>query len=161
MTKHKAQKQPRTALFLGAGASAAFGLPVTSAIFPYIRNNLVSRTLFPTDLNPKRERAKMDRLHGYLSKLLPAIFEQDIELPLITDVLSLIDLLLSTGEIGIPMVSTNDMEDFRTLLVQAIVELIAKAGNDPLEQVSGPPDGLGFEHAGRRGNAAYHDFHQL
>jgi hypothetical protein len=131
MPKRKAQEQPRTALFLGAGASAAFGLPVTSAIFPFIRDNLLSRTLFPTESNPKRERAKMDRLHGYLSKLLPAVFEQEIELPLITDVLSLIDLLLSTGEIGIPMFSANDMEEFRMLLVQAIVESIEKAGNDP------------------------------
>lgn len=131
MSRLKIQEQPRTALFLGAGASAAFGLPVTSAIFPFIRKNLLSRTLFPTQSNPKRERAKMDRLHGYLSRLLPAMFEQEIELPLITDVLSLIDLLLSTGEIGIPMVSANDMEDFRTLLVQAIVESIEQAWNDP------------------------------
>jgi NAD-dependent SIR2 family protein deacetylase len=127
----KPKTHPRTVLFLGAGASAAFGLPVTSAIFPYIRNNLLSRTLFPTESNPKRERAKMDRLHGYLSTFLPAVFEEDIELPLITDVLSLIDQLLSTGEIGIPMVSTNDMEDFRTLLVQAIVETIEAARSDP------------------------------
>jgi hypothetical protein len=131
MSRQKVQGQPRTALFLGAGASAAFGLPVTSAIFPFIRSNLLSRSLFPTESNPKRERAKMERLRGYLTSFLPAMFEQEIELPLITDVLSLIDLLLSTGEIGIPMISADEMEDFRTLLVQAIVESIEQAWGDP------------------------------
>lgn len=120
------RKHKQTVLFLGAGASAAFGLPVTSAIFPHIREGLLSNTLFPLESNPKRERAKMNRLRDYLSKLMPAVFEDDVEVPLITDVLSLIDLLLTTGEIGIPMVSTNDMEDFRTLLLQAIVETIEK-----------------------------------
>lgn len=73
----------------------------------------------------------MDRLRKYLGKLLPAVFEDNVELPLITEVLSLIDQLLSTGEIGLPMVSTNDMEDFRGLLVQAIGEVIEKGGDNP------------------------------
>jgi hypothetical protein len=120
------RKTNQTVLFLGAGASAAFGLPITSAIFPHIREGLLANTLFPLESNPKRERAKMNRLRDYLSRLMPAVFEEDVEVPLITDVLSLIDLLINTGEIGIPMVSTNDMEDFRTLLLQAIVETIEK-----------------------------------
>lgn len=124
MSKHR--KKTRTVLFLGAGSSAAFGLPVTSAIFPDIRKGLLSRKLFPLESNPKRERAKMNRLRGYLGKFFPAVFEEGVELPLITDVLSLIDLFLSTGEIGIPKVSSDDMEDFRALLVQAIVESIEK-----------------------------------
>jgi hypothetical protein len=124
------RKQTQTVLFLGAGASKAFGLPITSAIFPHIREGLLSNTLFPLESNPKRERAKMNRLRDYLSKLMPAVFEDDVEIPLITDVLSLIDLLLNTGEIGIPMVSTNDMEDFRTLLVQAIVGSIERGWSD-------------------------------
>ena len=53
--------------------------------------------------------------------------EDDIELPLITDVLSLIDLLLTTGEIAVPMLSTEEMEDLRTLLEEAIIHAIESA----------------------------------
>ena len=124
-------KQTRIVLFLGAGASAAFGYPITSGIFPRIREGLLSRTLFPLESNPKRERAKMERLRKYLRKLLPAFFEAETELPLIIDLLSLIDLLLSTGEVVVPMFSAQEMEDFRTLLDQAIIEAIERGSDRP------------------------------
>jgi len=124
-------KQTRRVLFLGAGASAAFGYPVTGQIFPRITEGLVSRTLLPLESNPKRDRAKMNRLREHLEALLPAVLEDDIELPLVTDVLSLIDLLLSTGEVAVPMLSTKEMEDFRALLEEAIVETIERGSDDP------------------------------
>jgi hypothetical protein len=74
--------------------------------------------------NPKRERAKMQRLRAHLLRLFPSIFEETIELPLITDLLSLVDLMLSTEEVLLPMVSAAAMQDFRTLLEQAILEVI-------------------------------------
>lgn len=127
----KRLKTTQIVLFLGAGSSAAFGYPITSQIFPRIREGLLSRTLFPLESNPKRERAKMNRLEQYLNKLLPAFFDEEVELPLITDVLSLVDLLLSTREIAVPMFSLKEMEDFRTLLEQAIIETINKKSNHP------------------------------
>jgi hypothetical protein len=108
-------------LFLGAGASKVFGYPLTSGILPYIRAGLEDGSLLPLESNPKRERAKMKRLREHLETLLPAFFDDDIELPLITDVLSLIDLLLTTGEVAVPMLSTEEMEDLRTLLEEAII----------------------------------------
>ena len=120
-------KAKSSALFLGAGASAAFGYPLTGDILPHIRAGLNDGTLFPLESNPKRERGKMKRLRGHLGTLLPAFFEDDIELPLITDVLSLIDLLLTTGEIAVPMLSTEEMEDLRTLLEEAIIHAIESA----------------------------------
>jgi NAD-dependent SIR2 family protein deacetylase len=120
-------KAKSSALFLGAGASAAFGYPLTGDILPHIRAGLNDGTLFPLESNPKRERGKMKRLRGHLGTLLPAFFEDDIELPLITDVLSLIDLLLTTGEIAVPMLSTEEMEDLRTLLEEAIIHSIESA----------------------------------
>ena len=98
---HKGEAARRV-LFLGAGASAAFGYAVTGQIIPRTTEGLVSRTVLPLESNPKRERAKMNRLREHLEALLPAVLEDDIELPLITVVLSLIDLLLSTGEVGRP-----------------------------------------------------------
>jgi hypothetical protein len=115
-------------LFFGAGASKTFGYPLTGEILPRIRERLRSRELFPVASNPKRERAKMARLEDYLTQLMPAFFKHDY-LPLITDVLSLIDLLLSTKEVAVPMMSDKQLEDMRTLLEQAIVEAIT-TGND-------------------------------
>lgn len=120
----RAQTSKRTVLFLGAGASAAFGYPVTSAILPRIRASLDAGTLFPVASNPKRERAKMQRLRSHLLALFPSIFEETIELPLITDLLSLVDLMLSTEEVLLPKVPAAAMQDLRTLLEQAILEVI-------------------------------------
>ena len=119
----------RTVLFLGAGASAAFGYPVTSAVLPRIRAGLADGSLLPLESNPRRERAKMRRLREHLERLLPAFFEDGVELPPITDVLSLIDLLIDTGEVAVPMFSTAEMQDMRTLLEEALIESI-EAGGD-------------------------------
>jgi NAD-dependent SIR2 family protein deacetylase len=120
-----------TVLFLGAGASAAFGYPTTSAILPGIRDGLNSGDLLSKASNPKREQAKMDRLREHLERLLPAIFDVKIQLPLITDVLSLVDLLISTGETAVPEMSASQLEDFRALLEEAIIEAIDAAPGAP------------------------------
>lgn len=73
----------------------------------------------------------MNRLRLHLETLLPAVLDEDVELPLITDVLSLIDLMLSTGEVAVPMFSTAKMEDLRALLEEAIVETIEPGSDDP------------------------------
>jgi hypothetical protein len=122
--------QERIVLFLGAGASAAFGYPITSRLFPSIRQGLLSKTLFPLESNERRERAKMRRLTGHLERLLPAVWDESIELPLITDVLSLVDLLLTTGETAVPMMTTADLEDFRTLLEEAVIQTIEAGSGD-------------------------------
>jgi NAD-dependent SIR2 family protein deacetylase len=119
-----------TVLFLGAGASAGFGYPTTSMILPHIRKGLDSRTLLTLESNPTRERAKMRRLRGHLEALLPAIFDEGLELPLITDVLSLVDLLLETGETAVPLMTTSELEDFRALLEEAIIEAIEAAPDE-------------------------------
>jgi len=70
-TVHVAKSKPprSVALFLGAGASAAFGYPVTSRLLPLIREKLQSKALFSLASNPGRERAKMRRLRAYLERL--------------------------------------------------------------------------------------------
>lgn len=122
--KTAAKSHPETVLFLGAGASAAFGYPVTSQILPRIRAGLQSGDLFPTESNPRREREKLARLREYLQGLLPAFFEQDVVFPLVTDVLSLIDHLLAGDETAIPTWTQAQLRDCRTLLEQAIIETI-------------------------------------
>ncbi|MGI9067687.1 MAG: hypothetical protein ACR2HX_14980 [Pyrinomonadaceae bacterium] len=85
-------------------------LRLSGKIFPRIRERLLQKTLFPTESNPKRERDKMDRLRQYLTLLMPTFFEPATPLPLITDILSLLDLLLTTGEVAIPMFSRQPDE---------------------------------------------------
>jgi hypothetical protein len=123
-------------LFLGAGASKSFGRPLTSELFPRIREGVRSpkAKLFPTESNPKRERAKMKRLEAYLERLLPAVFDVK-ELPLITDVLSLVDLLLVTGEPALPKLTANQLEDLRALLEEAIIHAIEQGSRH-----TEPPD---------------------
>ena len=72
----------RIVLFLGAGAWAAFGYPKTSDIFPRIRAGLRERTLFPLESNPRRERAKMNRLTEHLEKLFPSVWDEELEIAL-------------------------------------------------------------------------------
>jgi hypothetical protein len=119
----------RVVLFLGAGASKDFGYPLTSEIFPTIRDELPKHELFPLASNRKRELAKTKRLTDYLTRLLPSVFDEDVTLPLITDVLSLVDLLLETGEVALPKMSTAELEDLRTLLEEAVIQVI-DAGHD-------------------------------
>jgi len=125
----------RVVLFLGAGASKDFGYPLTSEIFPTIRDELPHNELFPLASNRKRELAKTERLTDYLTRLLPSVFDPDVTLPLITDVLSLVDLLLETGEVALPRMSTAQLEDLRTLLEEAVIQVIdaghAQARTDP------------------------------
>lgn len=122
--QRKTTEDTRTVLFLGAGASAAFGYPVTSGILPRILRGIEAGTLFPVASNPRRERAKMKRLRDHLTGLFPSIFEPGMELPLITDLLSLVDLMLSTEEVLLPLVTREQLQDLRTLLEQAILEVI-------------------------------------
>jgi hypothetical protein len=120
----RSKKQLRKVIFLGAGASKGFGYPITREILPEIRARLNAKNLFPVETNPKRERAKMRRLTDYLGTLFPAFFEEHTVLPLVTDVLSLIDHLLAADETAIPKWTTRELQDCRKLLEQATIETV-------------------------------------
>jgi NAD-dependent SIR2 family protein deacetylase len=128
--RKRAQPAPpeRTVLFLGAGASKDFGYPLTGELFPLIRERLRTKKLFPLLSNRPRESAKMQRLTDHLEQLLPAVWDESIQLPLITDVLSLVDLLLTTGETAVPRMTAAELQDFRTLLEEAVIQTIESSG---------------------------------
>jgi hypothetical protein len=143
-------------LFLGAGASAAFGYPVTSQILGVIRDRLLSETLFtdrhekeldekgtaelawqltrgkphvqvfPDDLDSRGAADLMALLRQRLRILLPGIEEVRDQLPLITDVLSLIDHLLTSGDVCSPRFLPKYMEELRELLERAIMAVLEK-----------------------------------
>lgn len=115
----------RTVIFTGAGASAAFGYPTTRDLLPSIRESLRNGDAFE-GIEPSKK--KNDELHELLCEMLPG-FEtiEAAQLPLITDVMSLVDISLQQGLALIPRRSQQDMTHFRRLLEEAIFHDIGEA----------------------------------
>lgn len=81
----------RTVVFVGAGASRACGYPVTSEILPEILRQLDQKKFGDEHID-----AHAPRLRKFLKKLLP--HRGSKALPQITDLLSVIDHCLESGE---------------------------------------------------------------
>jgi hypothetical protein len=119
----------RTVLFLGAGASRPFGFPMTAEILPEILRRLRERSLF----RPRRRgrtrapgASAHDELHDLLSRFVPALFDTGVEPPLITDLLSLVDHLLTAGNAPQPDLDLASLDRLRALLERAIAEVLAE-----------------------------------
>jgi hypothetical protein len=108
----------RTVIFTGAGASAAFGYPITRELLPSIRKSLIAGDAFE-GIEPSKQ--KNQDLRKFLGQMLPG-FEKVAakHLPLITDVMSLVDISLHQGSALIPRRTQQDMAYFRRLLEEAI-----------------------------------------
>lgn len=106
----------RTAVFLGAGASKAFGFPLTSDLFPNIRADLRCGTAFGRGT---KARDKNARLHAFLEAMLPG-YAAAGTLPLITDVLSLVDHAVLGATVPLGRAFAGGMREFRALLEEAI-----------------------------------------
>ena len=110
------------AIFLGAGASKSFGFPLTSEVLPRVRSRLRAKQLFDGISGDKRQES---RLRSLLKCLLPGIDEiEDKNLPLITEILSLVDYSLLSASVSSKALSRNDLEELRRLLERAIVETL-------------------------------------
>ena len=115
----------RTVLFLGAGASAPFGYPLTKAIFTLIEARLRTKQLFSRNPTAFPHAADdEERLLRYLDDFLPGCREKDVELPPITDVLSLIDHLLLAQNVPLLKFRSQAVREFRELLERAILEVL-------------------------------------
>ena len=121
-----------TVVFLGAGASKAFGFPLTSDILPELRRGLRESTLFGG-----RDAAHVEQLNAFLTDIFPGFHTlPDDELPLITDVLSLIDYSIHTLSAPAPKREVNGLIEFRLLLERAIADAVSKW---PYEEGKEPP----------------------
>lgn len=119
----------RTAIFMGAGASAAFGYPLTGQLFPAIREDLRKGVAF----REMGSRSKNDELEQLLWGMLPG-FRTQQRLPDITDVLSLIDHSLLVSNAAIRRRTTHDVLRFRLLVEEAIYHALWRpneAANPP------------------------------
>jgi hypothetical protein len=113
----------RRALFLGAGASRPLGLPTTAEILPAILHRLEAGGLFGHE--PRREgRDDAAALRDGLKHLAPGLLRRRAEPPLITDLLSLLDQLLTDGHSLAPDFGRASLERLRTLLVRAMGEVL-------------------------------------
>jgi hypothetical protein len=115
-------------LFLGAGASRPFGIPMTAEILPAILNRLESEALFtePGSATPEAARDARAELHDGLMRLVPGLFRKGLEPPLITDLLSLVDQLLVSGNAAAPDLGVPALDRMRALLEQATAEVLSR-----------------------------------
>ena len=115
----------RVALFMGAGASKAFDMPLTAELLPIIRSRLRAGTLFERSAKPEQaaeQRAELDRL---LRCLLPGFGDAgDDDLPLITEVMSLVDFSTQAEISVVPALRRGVSSRLRRTLQHAIYEAL-------------------------------------
>ena len=115
-------------LFLGAGASRPFGIPMTAEILPHILAHLADGSLFtdPPGASAKTAaRARADLEDG-LKRLVPGLFRGGVEPPLITDLLSFLDQFLAERHAAGPRLGVAALDRLRALLEQATAEVLAR-----------------------------------
>jgi hypothetical protein len=141
-------------LILGAGASRAFGYPLTKDILPLIADRLAQNTLFPA-INIVPAVAGDDKnainAHGFLNDAMAA-FRKDLTdllptaldpaalrppadvTPLsVTDVLSLIDHLIASQNAPLPGFSIERLVRLRGQVQRAIATIVSQSVDKPTE----------------------------
>ena len=109
----------RVVLFLGAGSSKAFGLPLTNEIFPLILEGIEKTSLFGKN---REERSYLER---FINRLLPGIGKvKKNELPVITEILSLLDHIIINGNTLWIEKDKISVLYYRRLLERAIIEVL-------------------------------------
>ncbi len=120
--KQATDHRPSVAVFLGAGASKAFGYPLTSDLLPQLLDHLEKGTL--TDW--KYSARDQELLRRGIFELFPGIenCQSDDELPLITDVLTLIDHSMVAGTSLLGNWRGQDVTKFRSLVEAVIADMV-------------------------------------
>lgn len=129
------------AVFMGAGASRPFGFPLTRELLPLIKTNMEDGKLFAGSSSDRKSL-----LEG-LKRLLPGFEEiATQELPLITDVLSLIDHSLELSNAPAPLMNSKELIKLRTLLERALLKTldIPTDSLNPLPSLNGLTNWLTF-----------------
>ena len=121
----------KTVVFLGAGASKAFGLPLTGEILPRLLTRLMSKTS-PDQPLFGGDNVDQSELKRCFRAILPGLrfasgskgqSDRPGTLPLITDVLSAIDHFLISANGPSPGFTLSRLARARTLLERAVFEL--------------------------------------
>jgi hypothetical protein len=129
-----ARKGVRKVVFVGAGASRAFGYALTSEILPELWKRLKANKL---GIGEEESRVVRRVVRGIVPGIDQALAKKQ-ELPLITDILSLFDYCILNGEeLGV-LRATATLHEVRQLLDRAIVEIL----NTPIHRPSSNPNEL-------------------
>jgi hypothetical protein len=143
----------KTVVFLGAGASKAFGLPLTGEILPMLLTRLMSKTSSDQPLFGG-DNVDQSELRRCLRVILPGLrfvsgskgrSARPGTLPLITDVLSAIDHFLISANAPGPGFTLYRLARARTLLERAVFELLVRNENADALQMEGMPNALQME----------------
>lgn len=102
--------------FLGAGASKAYGLPLTDEIFPGIWKKINRKTT--------KRSIRLLKLIKALYPGLSSSARQPKKLPGITDVLSMIDHFIMNGQVPVTKLTLDDLRKCRQDLEFEIITLI-------------------------------------
>jgi hypothetical protein len=110
---------------MGAGASKPFGYPLTGEMLPKLRRYIGDGTLSEWGYR----KSEIAQLKKGLSELLPGITRcKPAELPLVTDVLTLIDHSVATGTALLRGWSNDRVREFRGLIEQVIADMVTPDG---------------------------------
>jgi hypothetical protein len=114
------------ALFLGAGASKAFGYPITRELMLKIFQGLKSGSILSKNATGPGALSKdpCGELRDFLMELLPGERSSRAFVPMVTGVLSLLDFSLATGQALLPGRTLDSTRRARQLLERALLEVI-------------------------------------
>lgn len=119
--KRARDERETIALFLGAGASKAFGYPLTGELLPQLIQYLDDGTLTRWDIAIEDQAV----LRKGLNELMPGMATCPAgDLPLITDVLTLVDHAMYAGTTLLRGWPNREVTRFRGLLEQVIACLV-------------------------------------
>lgn len=124
-------QRDKVAIFLGAGASKAFGYPLTGELLPDLRSHLDDGTLTAWEYSDADQRMLRRGLHALFPGMERA--ERD-DLPLITDILTLIDHSVRSGSSLVQGWSDRDVAHFRMLVEQVIADMVGPDGPSKPEE---------------------------
>lgn len=116
-----------TVLFTGAGASRAIGYPLTNEFLPRILAEIDNGALFSNHNGRVIDKANRDELGRMVSKVWPGLERlrkrAPTQLPLITELLSLVDHALVADE-ALPIGGETKLRRLKHLLKYAIADIL-------------------------------------
>jgi NAD-dependent SIR2 family protein deacetylase len=112
-----------TVLFTGAGASKAIGYPLTNELLPLVRARLATDLFGQTTERDADAARKRKELRRYLTRLMAGIDDlEKEELPLITDIFSLVEYSILSGE-ALAIGEGEKLRRCRDLLKEAMTDV--------------------------------------
>lgn len=112
-----------TVVFLGAGASKAFGYPLTAELLPNILRDIEAGRLFRNCNEPHENEEDRGWFDGRLRRFFPGLRDGGEQGVGITDLMTLVDHAIASGTARADM-GAEELHRFRRLLERALYEAL-------------------------------------